>query len=99
MGIACLRAAMSDYKLKQSNGHSNLPKAEMDLDPNRFAYISDKTYTPTQVEELTAVIQAETPVCVKAAPNAKMFLRSFWYRAVMADLVTQEEMHLYTVAR
>ena len=32
-------------------------------------------------------------------PNAKMFLRSFWYRSVVSGLLTQDEMHIYTVAR
>lgn len=94
VGIACLRAAMSDSRVKLP-----VKESDKDLDPQRFAYISDRTYTPAQVEDITAVIQRETPAHVRAAPNAKMFLRSFWYRAVMARIVTSEQMHLYTVAR
>ena len=94
VGIACLRAAMSDNKVR-------LPYKEndKDLDPHRFAYISDRTYTPQQVEELTTVVHQGTGAHVRLAPNAKMFLRSFWYRAVTAGLLDAEEMHLYTLAR
>lgn len=73
--------------------------AEKLLDPQRFAYISDRTYTPDEVEELSLHIDRETPDLVRAAPNAKMFLRSFWYRAVTEQLLDSEEMHLYTIAR
>ena len=73
--------------------------AEKLLDPQRFAYISDRTYTSAEVEELSLHIDRETPDFVKTAPNAKMFLRSFWYRAVTEHLLHSEEMHIYTVAR
>ena len=79
-------------------GESN-ESAEKLLDPQRFAYISDRTYTSAEVEELSLHIDRETPDFVKATPNAKMFLRSFWYRAVTERLVHSEEMHLYTIAR
>lgn len=69
------------------------------LDPQRFAYISDRTYSPAEVEELTSIIHRETPDYVRNAPNAKMFLRSFWYRATTEGLLHSEEMHLYTAAR
>lgn len=72
---------------------------EKELDPQRFAYISDRTYSPSEVKELTEVIQRGTPDHVRMAPNAKMFLRSFWYRAVTEGLLHSEEMHLYTIAR
>jgi hypothetical protein len=39
------------------------------------------------------------PERLKKAPNAKMFLRSFWYRAVLKEAVVPDEMHLYTLAR
>ena len=73
--------------------------AEKELDPQRFTYISDRTYSPSEVEELTNLIRDETPEHVRTAPNAKMFLRSFWYRAVIEGLLHSEEMHLYTLAR
>lgn len=72
---------------------------EKSLDPARFAYISDRTYSAAEVEEVTAVVQASTPACLRSGPNAKMFLRSFWYRSVVSGLLTQDEMHIYTVAR
>jgi cyclin A len=33
------------------------------------------------------------------APNPKMFLRSFWYRAMLKNVVQPDEMHIYTLAR
>lgn len=89
-----MRAAMSESQAKAPQKVS-----KEDLDPQRFSYISDSTYTPAQVEELTAVIKKATPEHVKAAPSAKMFLRSFWYRAVTEGLLVTDEMHLYTIAR
>jgi hypothetical protein len=84
-----------------SESQAKMPQkvTDKDLDPQRFSYISDSTYTPAQVEELTAVIKTDTPDHVKAAPTAKMFLRSFWYRAVTEGLLITDEMHLYTIAR
>ena len=39
------------------------------------------------------------PEHLKASPNTKMFLRSFWYRATLKQVVTADEMHIYTLAR
>lgn len=39
------------------------------------------------------------PEPLKRCPNAKMFLRSFWYRATQQGVVHADEMHIYTVAR
>ena len=96
VGIACLRAAMGDTKEKEPK---EKVEREKSLDPARFAYISDRTYSAAEVEEVTAVVQASTPACLRSGPNAKMFLRSFWYRSVVSGLLTQDEMHIYTVAR
>ena len=96
VGIACLRAAMGDTKEKEPK---EKVEREKTLDPARFAYISDRTYSAAEVEEVTAVVQASTPACLRSGPNAKMFLRSFWYRSVVSGLLTQDEMHIYTVAR
>lgn len=52
-----------------------------------------------QVEEWTAVVESSIPSKLKHAPNAKMFLRSFWYRAMINGNVAQEEMHIYALAR
>ena len=52
-----------------------------------------------QVEERTAEVERETPGYVRSAPNAKMFLRSYWYKATTACYLSREEMHYYTVAR
>ncbi|KAK9806713.1 hypothetical protein WJX72_000302 [[Myrmecia] bisecta] len=95
VGIACLRAAMGDTRKRLP---IKLQDQDKDLDPQRFAYISDRTYTPEEVEEFTTVIANCTPEHVKDAPNPKMFLRSFWYRTVSSGLVTSEEMHIYTIA-
>lgn len=70
-----------------------------DLDASRFAYISDGAYTPDEVACMTNTIAKIIPDNVKCAPNAKNFLRSFWYRAVMSKLLSADEMHIYTVAR
>ena len=76
-----------------------LTDQDVNLDPQRFAYISDKTYLAEEVESKTAVVAAATEEHVKDAPNAKMFLRSLWYRAIMSTLLSADEMHVYTVAR
>lgn len=39
------------------------------------------------------------PQHLKRCPNAKMFLRSFWYRATLRQVVHADEMHIYTLAR
>ena len=69
------------------------------LDASRFAYISDRTYTPDEVESMTSTVVETIPEYLKDAPNAKMFLRSFWYRAVTSTLLSAGEMHVYAVAR
>lgn len=76
-----------------------LTDQDVNLDPQRFAYISDRTYTPEEVESMTQIVEDTTEEHVKDAPNAKMFLRSLWYRAIMSTLLSADEMHIYTVAR
>ena len=76
-----------------------LTEQDISLDAHRFAYISDRTYTPDEVESMTSTVAETTPEHVKDAPNAKMFLRSLWYRAIMSTLLSADEMHIYTVAR
>lgn len=39
------------------------------------------------------------PAHLKTAPNAKLFLRSFWYRATLKEVAHPDEMHIYTLAR
>eukprot|EP00887_Chlorella_sp_A99_P007648 scaffold20.g7648.t1 len=94
IGLACLRAAMGDAR-KPTALAADEAKS---MDPQRFAYISDDTYTAEEVEECTQLIAALVPAHLKAAPNAKMFLRSFWYRATLKEVVSGEEMHIYTLA-
>ncbi len=77
----------------------NLKEQDRDLDPARFAYISDSTYTPEQIEQMTACIVEAIPCVVKDSPNAKMFLRSFWYRARQGGVVDEDEMHIYALGR
>lgn len=96
VGIACLRAAMGDTVRRLP---VKLTDQDINLDPQRFAYISDRTYTPERVELMTKVVADNTEEHVKDAPNAKMFLRSLWYRAIMSTLLSADEMHIYTVAR
>lgn len=69
------------------------------LDPSKFAYISDRTYTAQEVEDMTAVVHSFTSAALRTAPNAKMFLRSYWYRSVQAGTMCDDEMHIYTLAR
>lgn len=59
----------------------------------------DVAPAPLQVEECTRQVLGLIPDQLKGAPNAKLFLRSFWYRCLLAGLVAQEEMHLYTLSR
>lgn len=96
MGIACLRAAMGDVQRKRGFQDDSLAR---NLAPDRFAYISDSTYTEAQVVEMTATIQNCTTDDLRTSPNSKMFLRSFWYRLVQASAVSSEEMHIYTLSR
>lgn len=60
---------------------------------------AELSWLSSQVEKQTAIIEREIPQHVRAAPNAKMFLRSYWYRACSTCHLNCEEMHLYTVAR
>ncbi len=76
-----------------------LTDQDINLDAQRFAYISDRTFTPEEVESMTQTVASTTPEHVKNAPNAKIFLRSLWYRAIMSTLLSSDEMHVYTVAR
>ena len=96
VGIACLRAAMGDVHRKRGSQDERLTR---NLAPDRFAYISDSTYTEAQVVDMTATIQDCTTDDLRTSPNSKMFLRSFWYRLVQASAVSSEEMHLYTLSR
>ncbi|CAL5228946.1 g12177 [Coccomyxa viridis] len=95
VGIACLRAAMGDVHRKRGSQDERLTR---NLAPDRFAYISDSTYTEAQVVEMTATIQDCTTDDLRTSPNSKMFLRSFWYRLVQASAVSSEEMHIYTLS-
>ena len=96
VGIGCLRAAMADVPTTASEKAEEGRKA---LDPSKFAYISDRTYTAQEVEQMTAVVQRFTSADLRTAPNAKMFLRSYWYRSVQAGTMCGDEMHIYTLAR
>ncbi|CAL8462949.1 g2483 [Coccomyxa elongata] len=96
VGIACLRVAMGD--VQQRSGQQDEEEEKKAMDPARFAYISDRTYTAAQVEEMTAVVQTSTCDDLRTCPNAKMFLRSFWYRSVQGGAINKEEMHIYTLA-
>ena len=96
VGIACLRAAMGDVQRKKGFHDESLAR---NLAPDRFAYISDSTYTEAQVVDMTATVQDCTTDDLRTSPNSKMFLRSFWYRLVQASTVSSEEMHIYTLSR
>ena len=96
VGIACLRAAMGDVQRKRGFHDDRLAS---NLAPDRFAYISDSTYTEAQVVDMTATVQDCTTDDLQTSPNSKMFLRSFWYRLVQASAVSSEEMHIYTLSR
>ena len=63
-----------------------------------FSLIND-CMSCMQVEEWTAVVESSIPDRLKHAPNAKMFLRSFWYRAMISGIIAQDEMHVYALAR
>ncbi|CAK0784974.1 hypothetical protein CVIRNUC_008179 [Coccomyxa viridis] len=95
VGIACLRAAMGDVQRKRGFQDESLAR---NMSPERFAYISDSTYTAAQVVDMTALIQECTPDALRTSPNSKMFLRSFWYRLVQAEAASSEEMHIYTLS-
>jgi hypothetical protein len=145
IGIACLRVSMADSPLPLP-----APRRPSDklLDADRFAHISDDTYTAAEVEAHTQVrlaasgwrnraayeyaarargcsprapparrptllppcphplsrpapcqaVAAAVPPAVREAPSAKMFLRSFWYRATSRGAAAADEMHVYTAA-
>lgn len=44
------------------------------------------------------MIAASVDPNLKEAPNARMFLRTFWYRALLKEVVDKDEMHIYTLA-
>lgn len=96
LGIACLREAMGDTRRRLP---IRLSEQDKNLDPARFAFISDRTYTVEEVEQATRTVAESVPDEIRDAPNGKMFLRSFWYRGVAALITEPEEMHIYTVAR
>ncbi len=54
LGLGCLRAAMGDAP-KRAYIKSIAEEKDSSLDPERFAYISDNTYTAAEVEEFTQV--------------------------------------------
>ncbi|KAL4452109.1 hypothetical protein ABPG75_007771 [Micractinium tetrahymenae] len=93
LGLACLRAAMGDARKPAA-----LDEHAKKMDPANFAYISDDTYTADEVEAQTQVIVGLVPEHLKRSPNTKMFLRSFWYRATLKEVVHADEMHIYTLA-
>ena len=94
MGIACIRCAIHDAQLRRP-----FKGIKSSLDPERFAFVSDGVFTPAQVEEKTSELQQHIPKDLRTAPTAKMFLRTFWYRLLQADLAAADQMHLYTIAR
>ncbi len=96
LGIACLREAMGDTRRRLA---IRLGEQDKNLDPARFAFISDRTYTVEEVEQATRTVADTVPEEIRDAPNGKMFLRSFWYRGVAALVMEPEEMHIYTIAR
>lgn len=58
------------------------------------------TGCPSPAVPLRAQVIAQlVPEHLKRCPNAKMFLRSFWYRATLRQVVHADEMHIYTLAR
>ncbi|KAK9863919.1 hypothetical protein WJX84_000139 [Apatococcus fuscideae] len=95
LGIACLREAMGDTRRRLA---IRLGEQDKNLDPARFAFISDRTYTVEEVEQATRTVADTVPEEIRDAPNGKMFLRSFWYRGVAALVMEPEEMHIYTIA-
>ncbi len=54
---------------------------------------------PVQVVEMTGQVELGLQDLVRECPNCKMFLRSLWYRAGIADVQVEAEMHIYTLAR
>ncbi|KAI3438015.1 hypothetical protein D9Q98_000458 [Chlorella vulgaris] len=93
LGLACLRAAMGDARKPTA-----LNDQDKRLDPQNFAHISDNTYSTLEVEAQTKMIVDMIPDKLVKAPNPKMFLRSFWYRAMLKNVVQPDEMHIYTLA-
>ena len=48
---------------------------------------------------MTGQVELGLQDLVRECPNCKMFLRSLWYRAGIADVQVEAEMHIYTLAR
>lgn len=44
------------------------------------------------------LVSSLVPEDLKQAPNAKMFLRSFWFRTTSRGVASSDEMHIYTFA-
>lgn len=88
---------MKDARLRQRA--TDTAALEKDLEPQRFASVSDKTYSSEEVVKMTDEVQRSIPAHLRQAPSAKMFLRSFWYRLTAAQEVDSSKMHIYTLAR
>ena len=100
VGIACLTAAMGDTVRSV-----RVTDQEIDLDAQLFAYASNGTWTPEQVESMTKTVVSNVPEHVKDAPNAKTFLQelakptgSLWDQAIISRPLSAK-MQVYTVAR
>ncbi|KAG7673371.1 putative Cyclin-A1-1 [Nannochloris sp. 'desiccata'] len=95
VGLACLRVAMRDFRPTSSA----IAPSESSLEASRFAHISANTYTSEQVEEMTRAVSTLVPSSLNEYPNAKMHLRSLWFRAASQNgLITPREMHVYSLA-
>ncbi|KAL6779622.1 hypothetical protein ACKKBG_A13050 [Auxenochlorella protothecoides x Auxenochlorella symbiontica] len=92
VGIACLRTAMGDMR------QPTALVTEKHMDAATFAYLSDDTYTSQEVEEETQAVMALINDTTKVAPNPKMFLRTFWYRAIFKGVARADDMHVYILA-
>lgn len=96
-GLACLRVALEHSNHRHQA--ADLPKQQKELDPRRFAHISDRAYSSDEVVKVTEQVQLAIPVYLRQAPSAKIFLRSFWYRLAAAQRIDSSKMHVYTLAR
>lgn len=48
---------------------------------------------------LSQAVMALINDTTKVAPNPKMFLRTFWYRAIFKGVARADDMHVYILAR
>ena len=95
IGLGCLRLAVEQSRKNMSISEEEFEKI---LNPERYSFMADGAGTAEEVEIETENTRRIVPELMTMTPNSKMYLRSFWYRALRTKIVRSEDMHIYTLA-